>query len=321
MTDIIQYNISNIETKLKDYNIVLSEDVENVLNELSKIIVDHDEGLEQIPLKRTDRSFDRGNRNKYKRNKGMVRGSSANDMNIDDWEAMRNFKPTEKQEKVGIDKHINEMRALLNKISKVNYEDQKVVIIDKINDILKEENVENNKLITNIIFHTCSSNKFLSEVYADLYVELVGFNDLFGDMLDNYIHQFRESLGAIKYIDPDENYDGFCDYNKVNETRKSNSAFLINLMIRDMITKISIVELIVEMQNLSFRFIDEENKIHEVEEITENLFVLITMSKKILGDSEEWKESIQPNIDKFTKLKVKEHKSLSSRSIFKHMDM
>jgi len=328
MTDIIQYNIVNIQSKLIDYTNILPENVEQILNELSKMIVpQEEEGLEHIPMKRNERSFDRGNRNRYnnnnnnKRNKGMTRGGSSNEMTIDDWEAIRNFKPTEKHEKIGIEKHINDIRALLNKISKTNYDNQKCLIVEKISEIFGEGNIENNKQISEVIFQNCSSNKFLSEIYADLYVDLVGFNDLFGNMLDNYIHQFRESLTTITYFDSDENYNDFCDNNKLNENRKSNSAFLINLMIRDMIAKQSVFKLIIDMQNTSFRYIDEENKIHEVEELTENLFILITMSKKILENSEEWKTSIQPNIEKFTKLRAKDHTSLSSRSVFKYMDM
>jgi hypothetical protein len=320
MTDIIQYNLEHIQDKLSHNTFTLDENIESIFNQLNTLIVVQDEGLEQVPLKRSDRSFDRNHRNKYKRNKGMTRGSSLSDMNIDDWEAIRNFKPTEKQEKVGIDKHINDIRALLNKISKTNYDQQKGVIIEKINEIFKEENENHQKQIGSVIFSICSSNKFLSEVYADLYVELVGFHDLFGDMLDNYICQFRDSLHKIQYVDPDDNYDGFCDFNKTNEIRKSNATFLMNLAIRDMITKQSVLELILDMQSTSFAFIDEENKEHEVEELTENLFIMVTMGKTFLNNSEQWNH-VQSNIDKFTKLKAKEHKSLSSRSIFKYMDM
>ena len=320
MTDIIQYNIDHIQNKLLHSTIKLPENIESVFSQLNNLIIVQDEGLEQVSLKRSDRSFDRGNRNKYKRNKGMSRGTSLNDMNIDDWEAIRNFKPTEKKEKVGIDKHISDIRALLNKISKTNYEQQKIVITEKIDEVFKEESEENQKQISETIFSICNSNKFLSQVYADLYVEFVGFHDLFGDILDNYICQFRESLQKIQYVDPDVNYNGFCDFNKVNEIRKSSSTFLINLLMRDMITKQSILDLIFDMQTMSFEYIDQENKEHEVEELTENLFIMITMSKTFLGDSEQW-TNIQNNIDKFTKLKAKDHKSLSSRSIFKYMDM
>jgi len=319
MINTLQYNYSDIQNKITNIY-KLPENVENIINELNKILIVHDDGMEHISLKRSERSFDRGNR-KYKRNKGMSRGSSFNDVNMDDWEAIRNFKPTEKKESVGIEKHINDIRSFLNKISKTNYEEQKTIIIDKITEIFNENNEENNKKIGSVIFDTCCSTKFLSETYADLYVELVGYNDLFGDVLDNYIHSFKDSLNLIKYIDADIDYDGFCDYNKLNEIRRSNSAFLINLMERDMISKNSVLELIIYIQNLLQEYIDIDDKLHEVNELTENLFILVTMSKKILSDNDEWNNVILVNISKFIKLKHKEHTSLSSRAIFKHMDM
>ena len=88
----------------------------------------------------------------------------------------------------------------------------------------------------------------------------------------------------------------------------------------DMITKQSILDLIINLQNNSFQFIDEENKVHEVEEITENLFLLVTSSKEALQNTPEW-ETIKTNINSFVSLKTKEHLSLSSRCKFKYMDM
>ena len=320
MIKTLQYNYSDIQTKITNIY-KLPENVENIINELNKQLIVHDDGMEHISLKRSERSFDRGNR-KYKRNRGgMTRGSSFNDVNMEDWEAIRNFKPTEKKESIGIEKHINDIRSFLNKISKTNYEEQKTIITDKITEIFKENNEANNKKIGDVIFSICCSSKFLSETYADLYVELVGYDDLFGDILDNYIHSFKESLNSILYVDPDIDYDGFCDYNKLNEIRRSNSAFLINLMERDMISKNSVIELVIYIQNLLKEYIDMDNKLHEVNELTENLFLLVSMSKKILSDNDEWKNIVLVNISNFVKLKHKEHISLSSRAIFKHMDM
>tara|TARA_B100000989_G_C19514312_1_gene460812 strand:- start:726 stop:1685 length:960 start_codon:yes stop_codon:yes gene_type:complete len=319
MINTLQYNYNDIQNKITNIY-KLPENVENIINELNDQLNVHDDGMDHIPLKRSERSFDRGNR-KYKRSKGISRGSSLNDVNMDDWEAIRNFKPTEKKESIGIEKHINDIRSFLNKISKTNYEEQKTIITDKITEIFKEDNEENNKKIGDVIFSTCCSSKFLSETYADLYVELVGYDDLFGDILDNYIHSFKESLNSILYVDPDINYDGFCDYNKLNEIRRSNSAFLINLMERDMISKNSVIELVIYIQNLLKEYIDMDNKLHEVNELTENLFILVSMCKKILSDNDEWKNIVLVNISNFVKLKHKEHISLSSRAIFKHMDM
>ena len=48
---------------------------------------------------------------------------------------------------------------------------------------------------------------------------------------------------------------------------------------------------------------------------------MIMEAQKILSDNDEWKNIVLVNISNFVKLKHKEHISLSSRAIFKHMDM
>lgn len=323
MTSIIQYNVDTIQKIVENFDYNLSENIQMIFDELDKKIIAEDDSMSYVPLKRSDRSFDKG-KGKKRFYKSSSKSSSLNNMNIEDWESVRNFKPTEKIEVSDFDKEINEIRSHINKLSKTNYETQKQNIIDKLVDLFSHETGElfeqRDKIVT-IIFDICSSNKFLSEVYADLYVEIVGYNDLFGDILDDYIINFKETLKNICYIDPDVNYDGFCEYNKVNEIRKSNAEFLINLMKRDMIEKTEILKLIDEMLSMCFAFIDQESKLHEVEEITENIFLLVTSSKEVLQTTDYWKENIENKIAEFTKLKAKNHISLSSRSVFKFMDM
>lgn len=318
----IQYtytDISNIISK-NNNEFKLNENIEKSIKELFTILG----CVENNNKKNNDRNFDRNYKNKGRRNRNMSRSSSSND--IDEWEMMRNFKPTQKVELSDFDNKLKEIRLDLNKISKLTYEGQKKIIIDNIFEKFQEEQndeefSENQKTIGNLIFDIVSTNRFLSEIYADLYVELVGKSEYFGIILDNFIENYRSSLNNIKYIDVDDDYDGFCDYNQKNETRKSNAIFLINLMKYNMITRVSILDLIVDLQNVSFKYIDEENKTHEVEEITENLFILITNSKSELENENVWKNSISKNIENFAKLKAKEHPSLSSRCIFKYMDM
>ena len=321
MASTIQYNMERIREIIDECNWPLSEKVQSIFQELDKLIVIEDEDLSAVPLKRSDRSFDRF-KNKKRFYKSSSKSGSLNNMNIEDWEAIRNFKPTEKEEVSDFNKHVNEIRSHINKLSKTNYDVQKRKIIEKMMELFNEdESSENKEKIINIIFDICSSNKFLSDIYADLYVELIGYNDLFGDILDNYIVNFKDTLNNIQYIDPNDNYDGFCDYNKINEIRKSNSVFLINLMKRDMIEKTSIIELIIEMLETCLLFIKQENKLHEVEEITENIFLLVEHSKLVLQDQDLWKSKIDEQIKHFSKLKAKDYPSLSSRCVFKFMDM
>ena len=320
----IQYtytDISNIISK-NNSEFKLNENIEKNIKDLFAILgcVENN----NINKKNNERNFDRNYKNKGRRNRNISRSSSSNDM--DEWEMMRNFKPTQKIELSDFDNKLKEIRLDLNKISKLTYEDQKKIIVDNIFEIFQkeqgeEEYSENQKAIGNLIFDIVSTNRFLSEIYADLYVELVGKSEYFGIILDDFIENYSSSLNSIKYIDPNDDYDGFCDYNQKNETRKSNAIFLINLMKYNMITKASILDLIIDLQSVSFKYIDEENKTHEIEEITENLFILITNSKSELENEDLWKNKISNDIEKFSKLKAKEHVSLSSRCVFKYMDM
>ena len=99
------------------------------------------------------------------------------------------------------------------------------------------------------------------------------------------------------------------------------AVFIVNVMKHDMISKNDVLSLIRELHDTSLNYIEVENKYHEVEEITENVFLLVTHSKPLISGDEVWKSVIYPSIQQFTKLKPKEHVSLSSRALFKYMDM
>ena len=84
---------------------------------------------------------------KYNSNKNMKRMDNRNNNNNnnrtnykpkdllnEDWESVRNFKTTKIDTKEGVEKSINNIRILLNKISAKNYELQKNVILDSVNE-------------------------------------------------------------------------------------------------------------------------------------------------------------------------------------------
>ena len=319
MTTIIQYKLSDIQSIYENNEYELLDNIKDIFSNLDKLIPD--EQLNQIPLTRSDRSYDRNNKQRNRRQRNGGRGySSTNDM--DNWEAIRDFKPTEKKEVIGLDKQINELRSFLNKMSKNNYDVQKGLIVENINNLVNNENMENDDMnkIIDCVFDTCSTSKFLSDLYADLYVELIGHHDMFGNKLDNFLSVFKESLNNITYVSPDEDYDGFCNNNVINDSRKANSMFIVNLMFRDMISENDFIELLKMMQKTSLEYINMENKDHEVEEITENVFLLVTHSKELLSSRDSW-IPIKEHISHFTTLKAKDYPSLSNRCRFKYMDM
>lgn len=256
---------------------------------------------------------------KYK----MLQGKKTVD---DDWENIRKtivFKPTKIIEKEGIEKILNDIRVALNKISVKNYETQREAIIENINNIMnsENENMDNDmKLIVNSIFEIASNNKFLSELYADLYRDLCNIFPQFINIIDVFITQYKDSIKEINYVEPTDDYDKYCNYNKTNDKRKSLSLFIVNLMKKGLVSKELLIDMIFYLESLIFSYVDEVNKNNEIEEITENLFIMITTSKAECFMEEKWNNIVE-NITLCSKFKVKDKKSISSRAIFKYMDI
>lgn len=239
----------------------------------------------------------------------------------DDWHAIRQFKTTVIKKAEGIDKRIDEVRSLLNKISEKNYDQVCEEIESKLNDSNCEDftDEELDKLIR-YIFKTASSNKFYSNIYAKLIVNLLdkfqSIKNLFNSNKHNYMNQFDN----IEFCDPNTDYDRFCENNLVNDQRRASSLFLINLMKLNVIVPQEIINLIISLQEMIEKIINETDKSQVIEEISENLFILVKNGYNEIKNLNDWKGCYK-YIEKISKLNIKEYKSLNNKIKFKHMDM
>jgi hypothetical protein len=182
------------------------------------------------------------------------------------------------------------------------------------------------KKIAQCIFDIASSNKFYSELYAKLYKELIKENNIFNIYVINLIEEYKQNIDNIKNVDSNKDYDSYCENNKLNDKRKALTSFIVNLMKEEILLKKDVYDLIIFLQEKLLFFIEVEDKIYQVDEITENIFILITLVANQFENIETTElkdkiENIKENIIMFSKYKTKEHKSISSRAIFKYMDM
>jgi hypothetical protein len=284
---------------------------------LKNIVIPPPEEQQSIILS-SNRPFDK--------DRSRRRGQKSKDRPSMDWENARvsAFTPTKIQTKEGIEKHINDFRILLNKISSKNYEIQRDLIFTKLDEILLINEDNSNADLEKVaatIFDIASANKFYSDLYADLYVELINKFEIFDDILGGLLDKYYESLKNIHYVDHNVDYDGFCNYTKTNDLRKAMASFIINLMIKGAVEKVKVLNLILSIQTLLESYIDTENRLNEVDEIIENLFLLLTQSKSTLNTEEKWLSNILPFLNNISKFKSKDCKSLSSRAVFKCMDI
>jgi len=242
----------------------------------------------------------------------------------EDWDSIRSFQTTKIEQKVGIDVQIDLIRSYLNKMTDKNFMELKNKIIELLDALIEDEAVENGEItkIGETIFEIASNNRFYSKVYADLYSELINKYDVMRTLFENSLNTFMELFTNIEYVDANENYDKFCKINKINESRKSISAFFINLMLNSIISREVVNNLMVSLFQQIYAFTTIDNKKNEVDEIVENIAILYR--KDIV---EEFNTIVVDNmtiielINKFANSKSKNYESLSNKSIFKFMDL
>jgi hypothetical protein len=254
------------------------------------------------------------------------RGNKNEVLNDDDWNAIRTpFESSKIQEKTGVAADFDAIRTLINKMTDKNYIDMKnkiVEIVKKSILINSESDISN---IGNNIFDIASSNRYYSKIYADLYSDLSQeFEFIKGKYRYNF-ERFTDLFDNIEYVDPNINYDKFCEINKVNEKRKALAAFYVNLMNNNIIPKSEIMCITRKLLANVYNYISIENKKNEVDELTETVAILYKAEIYEDDDGESYEQingfTIGEIIEKIAMSKVKDYKSLTNKSLFKFMDL
>jgi len=267
------------------------------------------------------------NRRHENRHNGKPNDSKRREPTEEDWGAMRNFKTTKIETKVGIEKQVNDLRVLLNKISKTTYEKQRDAILATFRDYFASSEQgtvtnENTTRLSKAVFDIASTNKFYSELYADLFKELVQEFVVFRDLLTEFVESYcSNSMNNIVYIDPDVDYDGYCVYVKQSDIRKSTTAFIVCCSARDLVDLGVVIDIVAEFIDTILRFKDIPGKTKEVEEITELVFIMVSALNERAKNETKWEDYVMQEIERLSKMKTKDHVSLSNRAVFKFMDL
>lgn len=260
---------------------------------------------------------------KRRGNKGMEA------INDDDWDTIRSFQTTKIETKNGIDAEFDSIRGYINKMTDKNYIDMRNKIIEIIENLISENTESDLSSIGSNIFEIASSNRYYSKIYAELYADLSSKFDFIKSKYEENFKKFADLFNNIEYVDSKENYEKFCDINKINEKRKSLASFYLNLMIYGVITKDEIMIITRNLLSKIYDFILIENKKNEVDELTETIAILY---KKDLYENEEEDKTefnyelidnltITGVIHKIANSKIKDYKSLTNKSLFKFMDL
>ena len=230
------------------------------------------------------------------------------------------FKQKETVEKTDYEKIMVNIRGSLNKLSSKNYDTQTDLLKSYLDEISALDDESYLMECSSYLFDVASKNKFYSEMYANLYIELSNIYPIFEERKEQFMVDCTDSLDTIIYVDESQDYEGFCKNNKQNDIRRSMNTFLINLYKKKQCN----IQCVLKMITAILDKIDEKkttaSETYIIEELTENLFIFISELIGELKEHTSWDITLA-NITDYTKCKVSDYPGLTTRIKFKFMDM
>lgn len=238
------------------------------------------------------------------------------------WESIRTFQATEFIKREGLDINLHKIRKSLNMLTNKNY-DKIVEEIFQEFDFVRENKTPNDLLtLSNVFYNIISSNILYTNLYSDVYIALLPKTENLKKILDDAVNDFNNKLENINFIEPDEDYDKFCENNKNNEKLRAELSLFVNLFKNDVVNFDSINKIINNLYLILNKYISLGNKKNEIDEISELIYIAIYNSFcKIKEIDNNVYSEIYENVEKITKMKVKTTPGITNKCIFKHMDL
>jgi hypothetical protein len=256
--------------------------------------------------------------------KKKKRGKPTEILNDADWETIRTFQTTKIEQKVGVDAQIDLLRFWLNKMTDKTFLESCDNILEILNQLIQEGTAGGDMMrVGNAIFEIASNNRLFSKLYAELYCKLISNFEVMKDVFNENLATFMGLFNSIEYVDPEKDYDKFCKVNVDNERRKALSLFFVNLTTNKIISENQLQGMACSLLKMLVAFIKEDNKKNEVDEITENISILFSYNKQLFESCDELfdGDKFVAKIENLANCKAKTYPSLSSKAIFKFMDL
>ena len=251
-----------------------------------------------------------------------LRKKKPSELNDFDWNSIRQFQPTEFVKREGLDINIFNIRKCLNILTEKNYDSILDNISSEFDQVISTKTPNDILVLCNLFYEIVSTNILFSNLYAKLYKDLINKSDNLSNILHKNIELSKNKIDEINYIDPDVDYDKFCENNKINEKKRAEFTFFSNLMKYNIVSQDKIFNII---EYLCFKlddYIQEGNKKNELDEISELIYILVTNTLNILKTDDNDKYNIiVNNIKKIANMKVKTTPGVTNKCIFKHMDI
>ena len=300
----ITYSIKDFENILwTRKEISLPEEIQQYIESISNEV--------SAPSYQKTPTFTHNDKNNFKKKK-FGKSNSCED-----------FKATKKIEKEGIDKEISTIRLLLNKVTDktlINISDELKEIMNK---LIKEDKIKEEEFIKigKEIFSIATSNSFYSLMYAKLYKQLIKEFRFLDNIFDENYKSYLSYFNDIKYVNPEENYEEFCNITLVNDNRKAYSKFLCNCLKEQVINENKIINILDQLFTMQDEKISAPNNQELLNEIVNNIEIIFDECNNHLKNCNDKYDEYVDKINKISLIKPSKENSISNKFRFKYMDI
>lgn len=241
------------------------------------------------------------------------------------WKKKEEFKATVIVKKEGYESCIGELKKYLNKLTTTNYDTQIESIIETINSVMLIE-LDETKMnecilgMVDILVQVACNNKYYSALYAQVYERLCDLQSQILDDKPRIYHKLINSLHDIEVGDPTVDYDRFCEITKKNDERRAFMLFVINVYKIGGYDMQQIKHIVNTLCGMIHSSIHDVIRVEYVNELTEMMNMFVTNMVDEIKTQQEW-SFVKDQIVEYSKYKTKDYPGMSSRTIFKYMDM
>lgn len=253
------------------------------------------------------------------------RNRRAQEVSNDDWEALRTFSATKIEKQEGIDASIAAVRKHLNKMTDKTYDAMVEQIKEEMGNIISgdepsESELQDLRKVAGTIFTIASGNAFFSELYARLYKDMMAEFPSLGRVLKHNLDEFGALLTEpVVVVNPQEDYDKFCEVNKTNERRRATAKFYVNMMNLGVVDGDTIMSVLRTQQERILDGKDDADSAPASQELSEIVYIMTLTGREEFASQcpGDW-ERVVSDVEEVSKCRGA---GISKKAMFKHMDI
>ena len=228
------------------------------------------------------------------------------------------FKATVLRKREGMDGVVDRLRKYINKMSDKTRETLRTKAFAEIDG---HEGASDSLDVSTAVFGIVSCNAFYSALYAEFYAAFLKRYPAMRATLEEHLARASSHLATTIIKEPGDDYDAFCEQNKINAAKRATAKFYVSLAARGAVGVQTVVRIVSSIQAAILAAGGTREACAVRDELTEVLFHMLSGNDaRCLCVAEEWGD-VRTKLREYAERTPQPAKGVSAKSVFRHMDI